>query len=592
MSVAMLREQCAPASFCCAGDQHGKKGMDSLSRSISNVERFQYARRMIFLATVFVPFASFVVALGVSCVFFVDSLVSSAHDALKRVAEEHARDMGAYLHERQNDLGFVLDAFPAEHLAQEGSLEAVLALLNGRSPVFEGLELLDGEGNVIAFAGSRRWVAGGCAKDAWFPAARTHGRFVGDVWSDADGSRFVVAKRTDGEAPLMLCATLGVESFLDLTASGRVSGAGDVFLLNREGTVGTPGWKEGVFGSASGLEELPLPGGKSVSFVHAGVEGTRYLVALAPLNEGRWVLAARQRAVDAFNDLFQVGWHVLGIALLGGIVTLSLASTVSRRIGNALKEADEVRDVLRERLSRSVRLAELGEMASGFAHEINNPLQVMESEITMMEMFLDDFRDSGGGSAGGTGGDLRESLGELKRQIKRCSRVTTSILTFGRQESLDDTAFELGAVMRDVGEMVRKNAEIHSVDLGIDIEPESLVVAGDVGKVRQVFLNLLNNASYAVAEKFAGRPGGRLDFTARPQGQGWILIEVRDNGPGMPKTVLDNIYTPFFTTKPPQKGTGLGLSVCYGLIASMGGSIDVETRPGEGTVFRITLPSG
>ncbi len=453
--------------------------------------------------------------------------------------------------------------------------------------MFEGLELLDGEGNVIAFAGSRRWVAGGCAKDAWFPAARTHGRFVGDVWSDADGSRFVVAKRTDGEAPLMLCATLGVESFLDLTASGRVSGAGDVFLLNRGRHRGDARLEGGACsGLLPGLEELPLPGGKSVSFVHAGVEGTRYLVALAPLNEGRWVLAARQRAVDAFNDLFQVGWHVLGIALLGGIVTLSLASTVSRRIGNALKEADG--DVLRERLSRSVRLAELGEMASGFAHEINNPLQVMESEITMMEMFLDDFRGGRVPEARRT----RESLGELKRQIKRCSRVTTSILTFGRQESLDDTAFELGAVMRDVGEMVRKNAEIRSIDLGIDIEPESLVVAGDVGKVRQVFLNLLNNASYAVAEKFAGRPGGRLDFTARPQGQGWILIEVRDNGPGMPKTVLDNIYTPFFTTKPPQKGTGLGLSVCYGLISSMGGSIDIETRPGEGTVFRITLPSG
>ena len=567
--------------------------MDCLSKSISSPELFQYARRMIFLATVFVPFASFVVALGISCVFFVNALVSSAHEALQGVAEEHARDIEAYLHERQDDLGFVLDAFPAELLVQQDSLESVLTLLQGTSPVFAGLELLDAQGGVVAFAGSVGSVAGGCERGDWFAAAKTRGRFVGDVSSDADGSRFVVARWKDGEVPFVLCATLDVGAFLELTASGRVYGGGDVFLLNRDDRLWTVDGEKGVLGPASGLDELPVPGGQSASFVYQGEEGAKYLVALSPLNEGRWVLAARQRAADAFNTLFQVGWYVLGIALLGGMVTLSLASAVSRRIGNALREADEARNVLRERLSRSVRLAELGEMTSGFAHEINNPLQVMESEITMMEILLDDFRDSGGAdAAGGLEGDLRESLGELQRQIRRCSRVTTSILTFGRQESLEAAAFDLGAVMRDVGEMVRKKAEIQSIDLGIDTEPESITVAGDVGKIRQVFLNLLNNASYAVAEKFAGRPGGRLDFTARPQGPDWILVEVRDNGPGMPKAVLDNIYTPFFTTKPPQKGTGLGLSVCYGLIASMGGSIDVETRPGEGTVFRITLPAG
>lgn len=567
--------------------------MDCLPRSISSPERFQYARRMIFLATVFVPFASFVVALGVSCVFFINALVSSAHESLQGIAEEHARDVGAFLHERQNDLGFVLDVFSAEHLAQQGTLETVLVHLRNKSPVFAGLELLDAKGAVIARAGSCKLVAGSCEKSAGFAAASPQGRHVGDVSSDAEGSSFVIARRSGGEVPFVLCATLDVVTFLESTASGRAYGAGDVFLLNRDAQMRTLDGEGGALGPASGLGELPVPGDKSVSFVREGEGGAKYLVALAPLNEGRWVLAARQRAVDAFNDLFQVGWYVLGIALLGGVVTLSLASAVSRRVGNALRDADEVRDVLRERLSRSVRLAELGEMTSGFAHEINNPLQVMESEITMMEILLDDFRDSGDpDAAGGLEGDLRESLGELQRQIKRCSRVTTSILTFGRQESLEDASFDLGAVMRDVGEMVRKKSEIQSIDFGIHIEPESITLSGDVGKIRQVFLNLLNNASYAVAEKFAGRPGGRLDFTARPQGPDWILVEVRDNGPGMPKAVLDNIYTPFFTTKPPQKGTGLGLSVCYGLIASMGGSIDVETRPGEGTVFRITLPSG
>jgi two-component system NtrC family sensor kinase len=170
--------------------------------------------------------------------------------------------------------------------------------------------------------------------------------------------------------------------------------------------------------------------------------------------------------------------------------------------------------------------------------------------------------------------------------------VTKSILTFGRQDSSENKEFLLGDVMRDAIEMVRKKLEIKSIDLRFGIEPETLTVSGDIVNLRQVFLNLLNNAVYALAEKYAGEHGGgRLVFRARPYGQGWVVIEVTDNGPGIPKEVLANIYTPFFTTKPPQKGRGLGLAVCYGLIESMGGSIEVETWQGEGTVFRITLPA-
>jgi two-component system NtrC family sensor kinase len=567
--------------------------MDILPKPTPYPERFQYARRMIFLGIVFVPFAAFALALGVSGLFFANTLGSSAHEALRRVVDEHARDVEAYLEERQHDLDFALNAYPAEELSQPETLDSLLVFLNGKSDVFESLALVDAKAGLVIAARSRNAGEGRCEIAPWPGAVLPQDNTVSDVFSDGEGRpRVVVSRKSASGEAVLLCATINAEAFLDVVVAGQRDG-GEVFLLDRTGRImalsgaGGPSDVDNVpdLGSHAGY------GGKAVSFVHDGDGGSKYLIAIARLKEGGLALATRQRFGDAFNDLFQTGWYVLAISLLGGMVTLSLAAAVSRRIGDALKDAEEVREVLRERLSRSVRLAELGEMAAGFAHEINNPLQVMESEITIMDLVLKDYGEAGEKDSEGLARDLTDSLDELQLQIQRCSRVTKSILAFGRQESLDDETFDLAGVMRDVAGMVTKKSEIRSIDLRTEIASEALATSGDAGKLRQVFLNLLNNAVYAVAEKFGGRSGGCIDFTARPHSPGWILVEVRDNGAGIPKEVLNNIYTPFFTTKPPQKGTGLGLSVCYGLVESMGGAIDVETRRGEGTVFRITLPS-
>jgi two-component system NtrC family sensor kinase len=548
---------------------------------------------MIFLGIAFAPLATFVLTLGVSCVFLINSLGSSAHEALESVVTDHARSIEEFLEERRGDMDFVLEAFPQAELSQSKTIESILDLLKRKSSAFVGLALIDAQEEHVALARSRNLAGGICEASDWFDSRVEPGRHVsGFVSGEAGETYFVVSKKSAPGTNTVLCATIRVDALLEIAKIGLGRSFDDIFLLDQDEFI--KGWR----GSETGGDSLtrftldPAADGRVVSFVHKGESMARHLIAAAPVGEGGWKLVVRQRFSAAFNDLIQTGWYLLAIILLGGVVTLSVATAVSRRIGNALKEADSARDVLRERLSRSVRLAELGEMTSGFAHEINNPLQVMESEITMMDMILNDFKESAVEDASGFERDLRDSLDELQRQIQRCSQVTKSILTFGRQDSSENKEFLLGDVMRDAIEMVRKKLEIKSIDLRFGIEPETLTVSGDIVNLRQVFLNLLNNAVYALAEKYAGEHGGgRLVFRARPYGQGWVVIEVTDNGPGIPKEVLANIYTPFFTTKPPQKGRGLGLAVCYGLIESMGGSIEVETWQGEGTVFRITLPA-
>jgi two-component system NtrC family sensor kinase len=593
MSVAELEQTaCRNQPAVDQERQHEIDGeIAALTTPTTKPEKFQYARRMIFLGIIFVPFVTFILAVGFSGLVFFDSLGSSAHEALQRDVADRAREVGDYFEEREKDLDFVFEFFSSETLSQDETLVSVLAFLRKKSHVFEWIVLLDPRGDVIAGAGSRKPGETACAtpRQAVATFARGRGR---DVRVDEAGQPlFVVSVKQPSDAPYTLCAALSAGFLFRKYESRHRQGSVETFFVNPDGRIFghrgvgiSPGTNQDFGGS------FPVSD-RAISFLHAEEDGAKYLVAAAPLTATGWMLVVRQPFGDAFNDLLQMGWYLLAVSLLGGAVTLSLAFLVSGWIGNALRDAETVRDVLRERLYRSARLAELGEMSAGFAHEINNPLQVMESEITMMSLIMQDFKESGQQDPETLDRDLKESIGELQRQIKRCSQVTKSILTFGRKESLEDSTIVPGEVMRDVDAMVRKKAEIQSVDIYMEIAPDMPSIPGDASKVRQVLLNLLNNAVYALAEKYAGRPGGRLEFTARPHGQGWIVIEVRDNGPGIPKQVLDNIYTPFFTTKPPQKGTGLGLSVCYGVIESMGGTIDVETRQGEGTVFRLMLPS-
>ena len=152
------------------------------------------------------------------------------------------------------------------------------------------------------------------------------------------------------------------------------------------------------------------------------------------------------------------------------------------------------------------------------------------------------------------------------------------------------TRIDLNDLVRDIGTMVAKKAETRGIDFQRLVKPGTPMILGDASKLQQIFVNLLNNAIYVIVERH-GNSAGKLEFSAESGGTGWALVKIRDNGTGIPREVLSNIYTPFFTTKPPEKGTGLGLAVCYGLVESMGGTIDVHTREGEGTVFSVMLPA-
>jgi two-component system NtrC family sensor kinase len=244
-------------------------------------------------------------------------------------------------------------------------------------------------------------------------------------------------------------------------------------------------------------------------------------------------------------------------------------------------EAQEKKDwLLDERLLQSQKLAAIGELSAGIAHEINNPLAIIRQEAEWMQLLLKKLE----------GRDVKEiaelagSVHQIVEQVDRCTEITRNLLDFARKRDPVIQAVEVNRVIEDMTRLVEKEARHNNITIVRQYDQELPAILSDAPQLRQVILNFLTNATHAI-----GRDGV-ITITTRPGGNGEVDIAIRDTGCGIPEENLPKIFDPFFSTKPAGQGTGLGLSICHGIIQRLGGRIKVASRVGEGTEFTITLP--
>ena len=235
---------------------------------------------------------------------------------------------------------------------------------------------------------------------------------------------------------------------------------------------------------------------------------------------------------------------------------------------------------------RAEKLASIGRLSSGIAHEIGNPLGIVAGYMELLQK--DDISDK----------DRREYIDRTVSEINRINAIIRQLLDFSRSSSDDSQAVSVHEIVREVIDVVRLQPSLSDIDLQSDLKAESDMVRADANHLRQVFLNLLLNASDAIAS-LENPAVGRITITSTVEAKTQlktdlstktIKIEFSDNGPGIPKENLGDIFDPFFSTKAPGKGTGLGLSVSYTIIEGFGGTIVADSEEGKGTVIIVHLP--
>jgi len=254
-----------------------------------------------------------------------------------------------------------------------------------------------------------------------------------------------------------------------------------------------------------------------------------------------------------------------GIALQG-----ALAVENSRLYEGVKQQMAELKQT-QAQLVQSTKLAAIGELAANIAHEINNPLTTVLGFASFIAERLP------------AEDPMREELGLIQEEASRARDIVRDLLQFSRQRDFMPEPADVNMVLEQVVAMIRRQGAFGAVTVTEAYAEDLPMVEMDVPRIKQVFLNIINNAVYAMKD------GGKLTVrtTAAPE---LVRIAFEDSGPGIAPDVLSRIFDPFFTTKPEVSGTGLGLSVSLGIVQSHGGSIEVDSKVGAGSTFTVTLP--
>ncbi len=280
------------------------------------------------------------------------------------------------------------------------------------------------------------------------------------------------------------------------------------------------------------------------------------VAALEGMGEPEWNLLTRTGEAVAISWVFSTMHD--GEGDLVGVVALGRDLTERRR--------------LEAQMLQSQKLAALGVMAGGIAHEIRNPLSVCSSAA----QFLMEIPP--------TPEFLQECAEKIYKSAQRASSTIDNLLRFarpGKPNTIDEV--DLGRIVRDTSELVRNQASLQKVEIKERIHDGSIRVLGNANMLQQMLMNIEMNALKAMPN------GGTLEIALEEERRGW-KISVADTGHGIPEEDLDKIFDPFHTRRSVKEGVGLGLSICYSIAQDHGGKIDVESTPERGTRFRIHLP--
>ena len=263
------------------------------------------------------------------------------------------------------------------------------------------------------------------------------------------------------------------------------------------------------------------------------------------------------------------------LAVAGGMWLLLWASA------RWLEQAEAERTEMGDQLIQSQRVLALGELSTGIAHEINNPLNIIlqEAELMRCDLAAADTPEA----LLKTLDEVRTSLDVIHAQVSRCSDITHKLLDLARNRKPVSQEADVNQLVEDMLELVERESAPRDIRLHRQFDPGLPAVVSDPPLLRQVFLNLLINAVQAVDRD------GDIFITTFREGT-TACTEIRDTGPGIPEEYRDRIFNPFFTTKAPGQGTGLGLSVSLRIINELGGDILVRSSPGQGASFTVRIP--
>ncbi|MBN2061659.1 MAG: two-component sensor histidine kinase [Deltaproteobacteria bacterium] len=495
-----------------------------------------------------------------------------------RLISNTRRSISFLLLERRYALQFLVRDNHLKALTTPGRLGEVLKNLQESFGGFTDLGVINTEGRQIDYSGPYDLKNLDYSRQKWFAEVLDQGSYTSDVFLGYRQSPHLVIAvrhRPQNGPSYVLRATLEAERFHhELMSSEQI---GDMFIVNRDGILQTP---SRTYGKILEKISLPVPEYSATTqvFDTNNFANEKLLIGYAYIAETPFVLMVVKNKDDLMRPWYKARRQLITYLLISISSILIVVLAVSTYSVSKIYTADQTRVATLHQVEYANKMASIGRLAAGVAHEINNPLAIINEKTGLIKDLLQQE------NIVATSEKLLAQTDSILRSVKRCATIIRRLLSFARQTDSTFEPIELKEVIENVIGFLGKEADYRNIDINIDLAPDIPPFQSDRGKLEQIFLNLVNNAFAALDD------GGHLTFKGRKISEKRIQISVIDDGCGIAQEDIKRVFDPFFSTRTKQGGTGLGLSITYGLIQEIGGTISVDSRTGKGTSFIITLP--
>jgi len=497
-----------------------------------------------------------------------------------RLVSNTKRAISFFLKERMSALDFINQDNSFDELSNPARLKEILKNLKQGFGGFVDLGVIDASGRQQTYVGPYKLEGKDYRDQEWFKKVLRRSIFISDVFM---GFRKVphvviaVKQELSNGSFYVLRATIDTERFNELLSKLELAGLGDTFIINHDGILQTPSRYHGrVFGKIF----LPVPNyaERTQVFEEKDLNGKALIVGYAYLTQTPFILMIIKHKGELMKPWYRTRLVLILFLTISIFIILVVTLGVVTYLVESIYVADRQRVMTLHEVEYSNKMASIGRLAASVAHEINNPLAIINEKAGLIkDLFI-----------------LREGYVKDKKlvdlvdsviySVERCAAITRRLLSFTRGMELNIQLLNLEEVINEVFGFLSKEAEYRSIAVSVDAPADIPQLENDRGSLQEIFLNLFNNAFAAMSDE------GHLEITVRQQDLNHVSVTVADDGSGIPQSDVKRVFEPYFSTKTKQGGTGLGLFITYGLVKKIGGTISVHSEVGKGTSFFITLP--
>ncbi len=502
----------------------------------------------------------------------------SRHTHLQAIAEYQANTLDLFLRERIVNLRNLIDDPQFQAPPSKPAMQHYLERLQKSSDTFVDVGFFDSTGIQRGYAGHLDYLEDqDYSEESWFIDLKDDKSdfIITDIYLGfRQKPHFTIGinRIIEGQY-IVLRATLDPEKFYEYIISHEKTKEVKISIVNQEGYYQIVTAHEGT---PSGDSSIIPPRNQKIGIDKVVLGNNKIEYAYAWLLTADWAVIVEW--VEQGIPLPVFGTQFGLTAFSFAIILLLLAIIIIRT--KKIVEFQIERETTKAQFEHAAKLASVGELSAGVAHEINNPLAVISTEVGLIKDMMDP-------ELGGSYelDDIVPHLISIDEEVFRCRDITRKLMSFVRKTEIKLMPHSVNVLIDEITDAFwKQEIAVSNIEIEKNYQDNIPEIVTDANQMKQIFLNILTNAFDAIT------PPGKVTITTSSDHEGHISIAFSDTGKGITPQEMDQIFMPFFTTKEVGKGTGLGLSVSYSIVRSLGGKITVESILGKGSVFTVVLP--